>query len=87
MNIPDEAVEVAAKAIQDEALRALANPTVESNYGGEPYWNHIARTALEAAAPYIAAVAWEECADGYCEQLANLTLDWEELPNPYRSQA
>jgi hypothetical protein len=32
------------------------------------------------------AEAWESCADGYVDQLANITLDWQELNNPYRGE-
>jgi hypothetical protein len=41
----------------------------------------LARIVREAQAE-----AWDACAVGYVEQLANITLDWEELSNPYRGE-
>lgn len=82
--IPAEAVIAATKAL-------YWNPA--SNGAGKDApetWTvceSAAREVLEAAATYMLAAVWDECAEGYCEQLSNKTLDWEELPNPYRKEA
>lgn len=71
--IPDEAVEAAsARIFASESLTYLRSTV-------------IARAALEAAAPYIQAQAWDECVssmvyeDGTVVELATNN-------NPYRSQ-
>lgn len=53
MTVPDKAVEAAARALPD----ALPSPW-------DPEWNEkVARAALEAAAPFIAAEALREAAE------------------------
>lgn len=72
--ISDEAVEAAAKAIlsgMDERHHAYK----------------IAYAALEAAAPYMVADAWEAGADAYYSQLSKVSFGFDFIPNPYRSQA
>jgi len=79
MTVPDEAVEAAARAYQSEV-----------SYTGAPNWDDLTegrqllrvewmRTALTAAAPFIAAQAWDE---GW-----KAGAEWMEPtgPNPYRS--
>jgi hypothetical protein len=81
VNIPDEAVEAAAKAM------ALADGFTELDWAMVPRrYSQRFYDLAKAAAPHIMAQAWEECADGYVDQLANITLEWEELPNPYRQE-
>lgn len=82
--IPNEVVEAAAKALRDKYALEVCDLPVASFLGD-------ARVALEAAVPHMLrgakAEAWDECAGGYLDQLVSITLNWEELPNPYRSQA
>jgi hypothetical protein len=54
-------------------------------------WNRLGRSHPAHQASVVAGIvreaqaeAWESCADGYVDQLANITLDWEELSNPYQ---
>lgn len=63
MNIPDEAVEVAARAVFDR------NPS-EATWDGSrqavrDYYLDDARAALSAAAPFIAAQVLREASDAY----------------------
>ena len=55
--IPDEAVEAAAVAMEDAALSLIGSDL------GTMYRNDIARAALAAAAPHLAAKALQEAAD------------------------
>lgn len=74
MNIPDEAVEAAASKV----LEAL-------DRGFTAY--QIAYAALEAAAPFIAAQAWDEGMQaGYLNRANETWAGISPLNNPYRSQ-
>lgn len=57
MNIPDKAVEAAAKAI----YRSADGINADMLYGHEAEW--FAKAAVKAAAPYIAAQALRDAAD------------------------
>lgn len=83
--ISDEAVEAAAKALwqTDQHDDAWVNEYTEYM----DYLRAEATKALEAAAPYIAARAWEEGEKtGYSNCLA-VEHGLEQATNPYRSQA
>lgn len=79
MNIPDEAVEAAAKALYQNTLTSWDGAHART----KELCRRDARAALEAAAPHLLAEAWREgCAEG-------LACDWDKgaefLPlNPYR---
>jgi hypothetical protein len=55
VSIPDEAVEAAAKALDE----MRTNPDTLMDYLSSA---KVARAALEAAAPFIQAQAWDVCA-------------------------
>lgn len=81
MNISDEAVEAA-----ETALRSKVN---QIRYGEE--WDdwraRQARAAIEAAAPFIAAQAWDEGEHaGYMNRSAEERHGIEPHTNPYRSE-
>lgn len=84
--IPDEVVDVAARGAfsrtHPHGNWRLALSIIRDRYRDE------ARAAIEAAAPHVQreaqALAWDECASGYLDQLVSITLNWEEIPNPYR---
>jgi hypothetical protein len=70
--ISDEAVEAAHKAWRAQA--GTEGTIFEYNL----------RAALEAAAPYIAAEAWERGREDWWD---DLRIKGSNTPNPYRSQA
>jgi hypothetical protein len=73
--ISDEAVEAAA-SYMDGAIDYISSPS---------HMREAMRAALEAAAPYIAAEAWEE---GVMYASRGTFRDYEDFEaNPYRSQA
>ena len=74
--ISDEAVEAAATAAQHEYAKI---------HGRGERWEAIARAALEAAAPLIAAEAWDRCAASIVDQYGNPLIPYSNT-NPYRSQ-
>ena len=85
MNIPDEAVEAAAKAFYGPAYSDVADADLE-------YAIDQVRAMLEAAAPYILdkaaetrlmAMVWTEAYQAGFQEGAGFEL----TPNPYRSQA
>lgn len=71
MNIPDEAVKAAAAALK----RRLGNVLT----GDDTEWEMDAYTVLTAAAPFIAAQAWDE--GSWAAQSWKLPRE----RNPYRS--
>lgn len=78
--IPAEAVEAAAEAIMHAAFGQELPEAPED----------LARAALEAAAPYIRAQAWDEGFDrGFYDPLAGSDKDASEslAVNPYRAAA
>jgi hypothetical protein len=78
VNISDEAVEAAHKAWR---VQAGAEGTI---------FEYNLRASLEAAAPHIAAQAWDRGFDrGFYDPLAGRDRDASEsaASNPYRSQA
>jgi hypothetical protein len=88
MQISDEAVEAAAR----ETYRVAAEFAYESDSwddlsdGQREAFAEDARTILEAAAPYIAAEAWDRCAASIVDEHGNRLIPYENT-NPYRSQA
>jgi hypothetical protein len=88
--------------IRAEAVEAAAKATMPAAWDESAYWpgntrerfQGLARadalTALEAAAPHIAAEAWDRGFDrGFYDPLAGRDRDASEsaASNPYRSQA
>jgi hypothetical protein len=74
VNISDEAVEAAHKAWRAQA--GTEGTIFEYNL----------RAALEAAAPYLMAQAWDRCAASIVDEHGNRLIPYENT-NPYRSQA
>ena len=76
--IPAAAIEAAARALADE---------LQSEYLPEA-WMDIATAALEAAAPYMLAAAWDEAlkraAEVAWEHDASASSGVSQIPNPYR---
>lgn len=91
MNINEEAVEAAAKAIYateaypiyDEAKEVFTGhkPWEWLNEGSWASYRTKARAAMEAAAPYLMAEAWDEGVDWVWEGGPDVKDD-----NPYRSE-
>ena len=84
--ISDEAIEAAAKALCERGDSDWQDWTPEARVEAVEDM----RAALGVVVPHMLvnakAEAWDECAGGYLDQLVSITLNWEELPNPYRSQ-
>lgn len=81
--IPAEAVEAAAIAMEDAALKLIGSDL------GTTYRNEIAHSALEAAAPHMLAVAWDEghAAGGIIRETAGTQMPHNPAEdNPYKSQ-
>jgi hypothetical protein len=81
MNISDQAVEAAAKAIRESVQppqAAIVGPYVASEMQ--------ARAALEAAAPHIAERVWDEAASSIIDEHGN-PIKPTNVTNPYRGQA
>jgi hypothetical protein len=72
--IPAEAV----KAAEDAVIEAMIEHGPDGHIDG---YDKIARTALEAAAPYMLAEGWGQ---GYRAGLASMEF-YGATPNPYRS--
>ena len=84
--------------VPEEAVEAAARAQYEARYGDGRWpfcpfpdiWRDSARKGLEAAAPFIAAKAWDE---GYnagkrvMVELMSPTHSATEKPNPYRAAA
>lgn len=95
MNISDEAVEAAAKALARHKWPTAIGVWESFGQGMQDDFRDQARAALEAAAPYIAAQAWDEGAKAESETGCELATPCGECawcrgamaPNPYRSQA
>ena len=88
MTVPEEAVVAAANELHDREgyFTSLADAPAYR----KAYFCEIARQTLEAAAPFIAAKAWDE---GYnagkrvMVELMSPTHFATEKPNPYRAAA
>lgn len=96
----DEAVEAAARGMfAEEQCDRRQKLDVESNWRGRlddrdrDEYRRLSRAALESAAAYMLAEAWEQgfkACDGEWEQTADLVTPDEDrfvARNPYRSQA
>lgn len=85
MNIPDKVLEAARKALLSEAKEQLGARGDLSSEGAR-----FMKIALEAAAPFIAAEAWDR---GFTDGRANPIrenwgpADYGDAVNPYRYQA
>jgi hypothetical protein len=77
MQIPNEAVEAALQA-------TFAGKTI-SDFNRR-VWTGTVKTILEAAAPYIAAEAWDRAASSIVDEHGN-QIKPTNVTNPYRSQA
>jgi hypothetical protein len=77
MQIPDEAVEAALQA-------TFAGKTI-SDFNRR-VWTGTVKTILEAAAPHIAADAWDRAAAAIVDEHGNPIIP-DSNTNPYRSQA
>ena len=74
MTVPDEAV---------EAARSVLHPYVDDDHFD---LTEVVRAALTAAAPFIAAQAWDQGDKaGYEERATEDTSDYTPATNPYRS--
>jgi hypothetical protein len=81
VNIPDEAVEAAAKVLCEQMWE-------NAHEKQRAYAREEARLALEAAAQYIAAEAWDEGEQaGAMNHAAEEYPEVKDITNPYRSQA
>ena len=79
--IPDEAVEAAAAAHYDSSPAHRAT-WVQLSAGHKRELMAPTRAALEAAAPYLLAAAWEEGYEGAVD-----AYDGRNVSNPYRKPA
>lgn len=85
MNIPEEAIDAAAKALHDKDCGF--NDWEYIHPGQWPYRDR-ALQALEAAAPYLMAEAWEQgwenARGNYCSLYTGRDIpEWVTLVNPY----
>jgi hypothetical protein len=73
--------------ISDEAVEEAARAAAAFFEGKPPRGTRAAiRQALEAAAPYIAAEAWDRAASSIVDEHGNQIIP-DSNTNPYRSQA
>lgn len=85
MNISDEAVEVAAKALFEVSVHA-PDYWDDLDPVSRESWGEDAKKILEAAAPHMLAEVWE----AGCRKGLSVNPGWEKqalASNPYRSQA
>lgn len=85
MTVPDEAVEAAARAAYEQVRPRMGFPTAYNEAPDvlkETYLG-MGRAALTAAAPFIAAQAWDEGADFMS---AGCWTETGSPGNPYRSE-
>ncbi|MDQ0100466.1 hypothetical protein J2T10_000085 [Paenarthrobacter nicotinovorans] len=80
MNLPDEAVEAAAKAAAKDEDASNWHDESEHYRNG---WRNRMQVGMTAAAPFIAAQAWDEGADS---QFQRSVMKRQTDGNPYRSE-
>jgi hypothetical protein len=84
MTVPDEAVEAAARGLATHKWPTAIGVWESFGQGMKDDFRDQARAALAAAAPFIAAQAWDEGADS---EFQRSVMKRQATPNPYRSGA
>jgi hypothetical protein len=72
--------------ISDEAVEAAVRASYRRNDWVDENNRKFIKRALEAAAPFIAAEAWDRCASSIVDEHGNPIIP-DSNTNPYRSQA
>lgn len=89
MNIPEEAIEKAARALYasfDAGNEPPLNWDEDLDGEGQENVRNFARAALSAAAPTLMAMAWDEVSDFLDSELGDGAGNFVYNNNPYRKE-